>query len=146
MVLTMAQAPTLLRAYTDLSRTLKRSHLDRRVSERFSVAVQSWPGCDVFIEAHSDAARELGVPEREIALARQGTSADSRIAAIVAFGQQVHVAPDEVTDEQIASLRELGYTDEQIAEVPALVALNVMTGAFNLIAGIHLTTTARSAA
>jgi len=46
MVLTMAQAPTLLRAYMDLSRTMKRSHLDRRVSERISIAVQAWLGCD----------------------------------------------------------------------------------------------------
>ena len=33
--------------------------------------------------------------------------------------------------------RELGYTDEQI-EVRGLVALNVFTGAFNLVAGIQL--------
>jgi AhpD family alkylhydroperoxidase len=146
MVLTMAQSPTMLRAYMDLSRTMKRSHIDRRIGERISIAVQSWLGCDVCIEAHSDAARALGVPEREIALARLGTSAVPRIAALVAFGQQVHAAPDEVTDDQIEELRDLGFTDEQIAEVPALVALNVLTGTFNLTAGIHLNTTARSAA
>jgi AhpD family alkylhydroperoxidase len=146
MVLTMAQAPALLRAYMDLSRTMKRSHLDRRVSERISIAVHAWLGCDYCVEAHSRAARELGVPEHEIALAREGISADPKAAGLVAFGQQVLVAPSEVSDEQIEGLRELGYTDEQIAEVPALVALNVMTGAFNLVAGIHPTTNARSAA
>ena len=51
-----------------------------------------------------------------IALARQGTATDPKIAAMVAFGQQVIAAPAEVT------------------------------GTFNLVAGIHAPTTARSAA
>ena len=66
--------------------------------------------------------------------------------AIVAFGQQVIAAPAEVTDEQVGDLRELGYTDEQIAEVVGLVSLQLLTGAFNLVAGIHPSTITRSAA
>ena len=31
----------------------------------------------------------------------------------------------------------LGWRDEQIADVVGLVALNLLTGAFNLVAGIH---------
>ena len=146
MVRTMAQAPALLRGYLDLNRAMKRSHLDRRLSERISLAVQAWLGCDYCVEAHSSAARALGVSEAEIDLARNGTSADPSIAPMVAFGQQVLVAPAEITDAEIDELRALGYSDEQIAEVPALVALNVMTGAFNLVAGIHPSPIARSAA
>jgi AhpD family alkylhydroperoxidase len=142
----MANAPALLQGYLGLSRAMKRSHLDRRVSERISLAVQEWLGCDYCIEAHSSAARSVGLSERDIALARQGTATDPKVAAMVAFGQQVYAAPAEITDEQIDELREHGYSDEQIAEVPALVALNVMTGTFNLVAGIHPATTARSAA
>jgi AhpD family alkylhydroperoxidase len=134
----MANAPALLRAYLDLSRAMKRSHLDRRVSERISLAVQEWLGCDYCVEAHSRAARALGLSDDDIELARQGTAIDPKVAAMVAFGQQVFVAPAEITDEQVQELRDLGYTDEQIAEVPGLVALNVLTGAFNLVAGIHL--------
>jgi hypothetical protein len=37
-------------------------------------------------------------------------------------------------------------TDEQIGEVVGLVSLQLLTGAFNLVAGIHAPTTARSAA
>jgi AhpD family alkylhydroperoxidase len=146
MVRAMANAPALLRAYIDLSRAMKRSHLDRRVSERISLAVQEWLGCDYCVEAHSRAARALGLSENDIELARQGTAIDSNVAAMVAFGQQVLAAPAEITDEQVQDLRDLGYSDEQIAEVPGLVALNVLTGAFNLVAGIHSTKSARSAA
>jgi AhpD family alkylhydroperoxidase len=146
MVRAMANAPALLRGYLDLSRATKRSHLDRRVSERISLAVQEWLGCDYCVEAHSRAARSLGLSENDVELARQGTAIDPKVAAMVAFGQQVLAAPAEITDEQVGELRDLGYSDEQIAEVPGLVGLNVLTGAFNLVAGIHPTTTARSAA
>jgi AhpD family alkylhydroperoxidase len=146
MVRTMANAPALLRGYLELSRAMKRSHLDRRVSERISLAVQEWLGCDYCVEAHSRAARALGLSDNDIELARQGTAIDPKVAAMVAFGQQVFAAPAEITDEQVEELRDLGYTDEQIAEVPGLVALNVLTGAFNLVAGIHPSTSARSAA
>ena len=87
-------------------------------------------------------ARELGLTEVDVALARQGTATDPKVAAMVAFGQQVFAAPAEVSDE----LRALGYADEQIAEVVGLVSLQLLTGAFNLVAGIHPSTTARSAA
>jgi uncharacterized peroxidase-related enzyme len=146
MVRAMATAPALLRGYLDLNRAMKRSHLDRRISERISLAVQEWLGCDYCLAAHTRAARELGLDDTDIALARQGTATDPKIAAIVAFGQQVIAAPAEASDEQIEELRELGYTDEQMAEVIGLVALQQLTGAFNLVAGIHPPTTARSAA
>jgi alkylhydroperoxidase family enzyme len=68
------------------------------------------------------------------------------IAAMVAVGQQVFVAPGEIGDEQLDELRDLGYRDEQIADVVGLVARNVMTGAFNLVAGIHPAVETESAA
>jgi uncharacterized protein YciW len=70
-------------------------------------------------------------------LARQGTSSDPAIAAIVAFAQQVLTAPGETADEDFERLHAHGYRDEQIAEVAGLVSLQLLTGAFNLLAGIH---------
>ena len=137
MVRTMANAPALLRGYLDLNRAMKRTHLDRRITERVALAVQEWLGCEYCLAAHTRAARELGLSDTDIALARQGSATDPAIAAIVAFGQQVIAAPAEITDEQIDELRDVGYRDEQIAEVVGLVALQLLTGAFNLIAGIH---------
>jgi uncharacterized peroxidase-related enzyme len=146
MVSTMAQAPALLRGYLDLNRAIKRSHLDRRITERVALAVHEWLQCDYCLAAHAKAARQLGLSETDIELARQGTATEPRVAAMVAFGQQVIAAPAEVTDEQIDDLRGHGYSDEQIAEVVGLVALQQLTGAFNLVAGIHSVDTARSAA
>jgi uncharacterized peroxidase-related enzyme len=144
MVSAMANAPAVLRGYLELNRAMKRSHLDRRISERIALAVQEWIGCEYCLAAHTQAARELGLSDRDIELARQGTATDAKIAAMVAFGQQLIAAPSEVSDQQIDELRGFGYSDEQIAEVVGLVSLQLLTGAFNLVAGIDATTTARS--
>ena len=139
MVRGMANSSALLRGYLELSRAMKRSHLDRRVSERISLAVQEWIGCDYCLAAHSEASRSLGLSDADVELARQGTATDAKIAALVAFGQQIAAAPSEVSDEQVDELRALGWRDEQIADVVGLVALNILTGSFNLVAGIHST-------
>ena len=137
MVRAMANAPALLRGYLDLTRAMKRVHIDRRIVERINLAVHEWLSCDYCLVAHTRAARQLGVPDSEIQLARQGTSSDPVIAAIVAFAQQVLVAPAEIGDDDFERLRAHGYHEEQIAEVAGLVGLQLVTGSFNLIAGIH---------
>ena len=137
MVRVMANAPVVLRSYLDLNRAVKRTHIDRRVTERVNLAVHEWLGCAYCLAAHTRAARELGLNELDIELARQGNATEPKVAALVAYGQQLIAAPGEVSDEQVAGLRESGYSDEQIAEVVALVALQLLTGAFNLVAGIE---------
>ena len=110
MVRAMANSPVVLRSYLDLNRAVKRSHIDRRVTERVNLAVHEWLGCAYCLAAHTHAARELGLSELDIELARQGTATDPKVAAMVAYGQQLIAAPGEVSDAQVAGLREFGYT------------------------------------
>jgi len=145
MIRTMANAPAVLRGYLDLNRAMKRSHLDRRVTERISLAAQAWIGCEYCVAAHTAAARKLGLSDRDIDLAKQGTATDPAIASIVAFGQQIVAAPSEISDADVERLRTHGYSDEQIAEVVGIVSLMLLTGAFNLVAGIEPSNTSRSA-
>jgi hypothetical protein len=42
MVRAMANAPALLRGYLELTRAMKRSHIDRRITERINLAVHAW--------------------------------------------------------------------------------------------------------
>ena len=55
---------------------------------------------------------------------------------MIALGLAVYSNPATITDDQVAELRAFGYTDREIADVVGIVALNVLTGAFNLIAGL----------
>lgn len=136
MVSTMAHSPAVLGGYLQLSRSLRRAKLDRKLSERISIAVQAQQGCGLCLESHVAAARTLGISEEEIELARAGTSADAAMAAITALGLQIYREPTSITDEQVEALRAHGYCDREIADVVGVVSLNILTGAFNLLAGL----------
>ncbi|MFH9818563.1 carboxymuconolactone decarboxylase family protein [Streptomyces sp. NPDC017230] len=144
MVATMAHSPAVLGGYLQLSRAMGRAKLDRRISERLSIAVQAQQGCGLCLDAHIRAARALGVDEEEIERARVGTSADPAIAAVVALALQVYRAPASITDDQVAALRAHGFSDRAIADIVGVVALNLLTGAFNLLAGLTPESTTRA--
>ena len=137
MVRTMAGSASVLAGYLDLSRAMKRSKLDRQLSERISLAVQDRLGCALCLQAHTSAARAAGISEDEITRARQGGSADAQINAVVDFGRRVYTDPSSVSDEDIIGLRLLGLGDREILDIVGLVALNVLTGTFNLVAGLR---------
>jgi uncharacterized peroxidase-related enzyme len=135
MVSTMAHSPAVLGGYLQLSRAMKRAKLDRRISERISIAVQSLQGCELCLQSHREAAEKLGIPADELERAEHGTSADPAVAAMIALGVAVYRHPSEITDADIETLRRFGYSDREITDVVGIVALNVLTGAFNLLAG-----------
>lgn len=137
MVATMAHSPALLQGYLDLSRAMKRAKLPRALSEKVSLAVQEWIGCGLCLDAHTEAARAAGLSETDITLARQGTSTDAREAALIAVAVRVLAEPSSISDQDVAELRGHGWNDRIIAEIPGLVALNLLTGSFNLLAGLE---------
>lgn len=136
MVSTMAHSPAVLGGYLQLSRAMRRAKLNRKTSELISIAVQSQQGCGQCLESHISAAHALGVSDDDIDLARQGTSSTPATAAIIKLGLQVYREPTSITDDQIDELRRFGYSDREIADVVGVVSLNILTGAFNLVAGL----------
>jgi len=145
MVATMAHSPALLQGYLDLSRAMKRAKLPRQLSEKLSIAAQGWIGCETCMAAHTEAGRAAGLSETDIALARDGTATDRREAALVAFALRVLAEPASITSDDVTELRQHGWHDPVIAEVVGLVTLNLMTGAFNLVAGIKPATESAAA-
>ena len=136
MVSAMAHSPALLSGYLQLSRAMRRTKLSRTISERISIAVQVQQGCGLCLNSHIDAARSLGIDEGEIQRARAGGSVDPSIAAIIDLALKVYREPTAITDAQINGLRDYGFNDREIADVVGVVSLNILTGAFNLLAGL----------
>ncbi|NRQ39953.1 alkylhydroperoxidase [Nonomuraea sp. NN258] len=137
MVSTMAHSPALLEGYLNLSRAMKRVKIPRPLSEKISLALQEWIGCELCKQAHTAAARAAGLSESDIELARQGTSTDAREAALIGVAVRVYAEPASLSEQDVAELRGHGWSDRVIAELVGLVTLNLMTGAFNLLAGLE---------
>lgn len=137
MVATMANSPALLNGYLELSRSMKRAKLPRALSEKVSLALQEWIGCALCLSAHTAAGKAAGLSDNDVVLARQGVSTDSRETALMSFAVRVLVESSSFADDDVSTLRAHGWDARTIADVVGLVALNVMTGAFNLVAGLE---------
>lgn len=146
MVRTMAHSPALLQGYLELSRAMKRVALPRQLSEKVSIAVQEWIGCTLCKAAHADAARAAGLTETDIALARDATAIDAREAALLIYAVRVLTEPDAITDADLDDLHHHRWNDRVLADVVGLVALNQLTGSFNLVAGLTTSSSTSDAA
>ncbi|MEU7894934.1 carboxymuconolactone decarboxylase family protein [Nonomuraea sp. NPDC049152] len=137
MISTMAHSPALLQGYLELTRAMKRVGLPRTLSEKVSLAVQEWIGCDLCRQAHAGAARAAGLSELDVTLARQGASTDPREGALIAVAVRLLAEPASISDADVAELRHYGWSDRVIADLVGLVTLNLMTRAFSLLAGLE---------
>ena len=137
MVRTMAHSPALLQGYLELSRAMKRVALPRALSEKISIAVQEWIGCQLCLAAHTAAGRAAGLTDTDIALARNATATDAREAALLTYAVRLLTEPEAITGADVEELRGHGWTDRVLADVVGLVALNQLTGSFNLVAGLE---------
>ncbi len=70
----------------------------------------------------------------EIYQNRQANSTDAPTAAGLRFAQVLVRGRGAVTDADVAAVREAGYSDEQLAEIIATVALNVFSNYFSVVA------------
>ncbi|NVK43722.1 MAG: peroxidase-related enzyme [Oceanospirillaceae bacterium] len=130
----IALSPATLSAYTGFQRALS-SSLDAKTRERIALAVAQVNGCDYCLSAHTYLGLNLvKLSPEEIVLNRRGTSGDARAQAAVSFAAKVARERGHVSDADIASVRDAGYSDAQIIEIVGLVAENSFTNYLNEVA------------
>ena len=71
------------------------------------------------------------MPADEIILARKGHATDLKRDAVIQFAQKVTKARGQVSDADIQAVRDAGYTDANIMEIVALVAMYSLTNFIN---------------
>jgi alkylhydroperoxidase family enzyme len=75
-----------------------------------------------------------GLSEEDIVDSRRGVSPDSKVEAALCFAREMVEKRGWVTDEDVAQVRKAGYGDAEIAEIVAVVSLNIFTNYFNHLA------------
>ena len=83
-----------------------------------------------------EAAKGVGVSDDEIEAARTADSEDPRVATLLRFATKVLTEPASLDDDDIMGLLDLGYSEQEVVDVVGIVALNQLTGSFNLVAGL----------
>jgi AhpD family alkylhydroperoxidase len=120
----LAGAPSALRAYARMRHELRDGVLPRATRERIALAIAERRGDPYSIAQHAKTARAAGLGLDEVSRARSFKSADEREAALLAFIEAL-IATDGRPSQHLAEeAREQGWTDEELLEAVAHVALN----------------------
>jgi uncharacterized peroxidase-related enzyme len=134
-----ATSPAALEGYLGLNGALAKGALDAPTRERIALAVAQINGCGYCLAAHSYVGKNVArLSEAEIAANRSGRSADAKADAAVAFAVKVTRLCGAVTDTDFAAVRAAGYSDAEIVEIVAHVALNTLTNYINEVFGTEV--------
>jgi uncharacterized peroxidase-related enzyme len=138
MISTMAQSPAVLQAYLKFNQILAGGSLANALRQEISLAVSEANQCNYCLSAHSFLGSKAGLSESDLLEARHGFASDEKVHAALAFARKITEDRGHVSDEDVEEVRSAGYTDGEIAEIVANVALTTFTNYFNQVAGTEI--------
>jgi AhpD family alkylhydroperoxidase len=94
--------------------------------------------CNYCLSAHSLLGSKAGLSESDLLDARHGTASDEKTNAALVFARKINDDRGHVNDDDLEEVRRAGYTDSEIAEIVANVALTTFTNYFNQVAGTEI--------
>jgi uncharacterized peroxidase-related enzyme len=131
MMATFAQSPIAFNAWANLLGSLSKA-LDVKTRDSIGLAVSEVNGCNYCLTVHSFTAEHMAkLPADDIILARKGHAADPKRDAAVQFARKVIEARGQVGEADLQIVRDAGYTDANIMEIVALVAMYSLTNFIN---------------
>jgi AhpD family alkylhydroperoxidase len=119
----LAGSPAALRAYARMRSELRHGTLPPQTQERIALAVAEYRRSQYDVAVHARSARNAGLSLDEIELARRFFSRDEKEAALLRYLESLLQNQGRVPIHLHEEAREHGWTDEQILEALAHVAL-----------------------
>jgi len=128
----VANSPAALRSMWSAFGALGQGTLGARLGEQIAVAIADRNACEYCLAAHTALGRKAGASAQQMAAAQAGQSDDPKTAAALNFALAVVENRAQVSDADVAAVRAAGYTDGEIVEIMAHVALNLFTNYVNV--------------
>jgi uncharacterized peroxidase-related enzyme len=132
-----AQSPVGLESMLSMFGTLAGGTLGPQLQEQLAIAVSQFNECDWCLSAHTAIGRKHGLTQLELDAARSAESSDPMANSALNLAQRILSNRGNVDDSDIAAARAAGFTDGQIVEIIANVALTVFTNYLNNVAKTH---------
>ncbi|MGC9941340.1 MAG: carboxymuconolactone decarboxylase family protein [Verrucomicrobiota bacterium] len=130
----LAQSPAAIKAYVQAEAALGTGQLTRQQRECIALAVAAINGSDYCLAAHGMAGRKAGLTEAEISAAKNASARDHKTETLLYFVQDIVIQRGEVSDLDFNAMQKAGFSETEIIEVLANVALNIFTNYFNILA------------
>ena len=131
----IANSPAALEGYLGLNGALGKGAIDAKTRERIALAIAEVNGCNYCLSAHSYMGKNLArLDDAEIEANRRGGSHDAKADVAVRFAVKVATERGHVSDFDVQSVKNAGYSNAEIVEIVLHVALNTLTNYINEVA------------
>lgn len=127
-----ANSPAALQSMWGAFAALGKGTLGAKLGELIAVAIANRNQCDYCLAAHTALGQNAGLSAADLLEAQSGRSGDAKIASALAFALQVVEGRGQVDQQRFADLRAAGFSDGQIVELLAHIALNLFTNYINI--------------
>ena len=132
MMRTMGNSPVVLEGYLNLSGALAKGKLGAKLGELIALTVSEANECNYCLAAHTFIGEKLAkINFNELDAAREGRNQNPKIQAALLFALTLVEKAGRINDEDVQLVKDAGYTEGEIGEIVAHVALNVFTNYFN---------------
>ncbi|MEU8238121.1 carboxymuconolactone decarboxylase family protein [Actinoplanes missouriensis] len=132
----VANSPAALKSMWGSFGAFAGGTLGAALSEQIAVAVANRNSCEYCLAAHTALGRKAGLSREDLTAAQVGESGDARTAALLGFALKLVDERGQVSADDVAAVRAHGWSDEQIVETIAQVALNLFTNYVNIALGV----------
>ncbi|MCE2914706.1 MAG: peroxidase-related enzyme [Rubrivivax sp.] len=128
----VANSPAALKSMWSAFGALGSGVIAPNLGEQIAVAVADRNACEYCLAAHTALGRKAGASAEEMQRAQAGESADPKTQAALRFALKLVNERGQVDDADVQALRAVGFSDEEIVEILAHVALNLFTNYVNV--------------
>lgn len=111
---------------------LSKGKLKPKLTEQIAVAIANANRCEYCLAAHTVLGKGAGASLEDMRLAQKGISQDPQTQAALTFALKLVYERANVSSKDIDSLKEIGFSEEEITEILAHVALNIFTNYTNV--------------
>ena len=129
-----ANSPAVLESYLAQVKALSGGALSPGLREQIALTVAGENNCNYCASAHTYLGGKAGVPPDELARNLVGRSDEEKTEAALVFARAIVESRGHIQDADLKAVREAGYSEAEITEIIAHVALNIFTNYFNHIA------------
>lgn len=130
----MAHSPIALQGYLDFRGALQQGVLDLKMRERVALLVAQLNDCDYCVAAHTFRGGKIGMGADDLMATRRADSTDAKTAAALHLVKALTLREEANAETALTEALQAGWTEAEIGELVAHIALNVFSNYFKQIA------------
>ncbi len=111
---------------------LGKGHINSQLGEQLAVFIANMNRCEYCLAAHSLLGQNAGLSAEQIKAAQAGRSDDARTQAALDFAAKIVTQRAQLSAQDVVQVKQAGFSDAEVAELVAHVALNIFTNYTNV--------------